>query len=359
MTRRIFSKMKQHKELSRANLVLKWEALVDRDQETLTPWQRMETHAVRDLGFIFSGYHCRCWYYELVEMLRKLVLTGLIMFVPGSTAQVAAALFVSTVSLLNWLNMKPMLDPRSDRFNQLSLSCLACTLYAGLLLRTNSVDGSTRESVVFNLLLLLLVLAVIVMPVMLLGIHVGNVLSKLGVSASVSNRLRSATLVMKYYERRYSTSGVFESRLGRAQTMTAPETRLEEEQEEAQLLERAQRVERMMRRQSALAVPSEGALQPEVELTAPSGGGEEPGECEGAHAGRVGSAAGEATPVGEGGEGSAGDTAEQARLEGLLEAAGLPDAEAPAAEGVTYEANPLLEAAGGRAEVEASGGDGG
>ena len=41
------------------------------------------------VGFVFGSYHGKCWWYELLDLIRKLVLNGLMVFVgEGTAAQV-------------------------------------------------------------------------------------------------------------------------------------------------------------------------------------------------------------------------------------------------------------------------------
>ena len=50
------------------------------------PQERLATSRV---GFIFMMYHASTWWYEIADLLRKLILTGLVTFVEkGSSTQV-------------------------------------------------------------------------------------------------------------------------------------------------------------------------------------------------------------------------------------------------------------------------------
>ena len=47
-------------------------------------------------GFLYAKYEDRAWYWELVEMFRKLLFTSLIMFLAQGTAtQIVIAMFIS------------------------------------------------------------------------------------------------------------------------------------------------------------------------------------------------------------------------------------------------------------------------
>eukprot|EP00961_Rhodomonas_salina_P159625 2149958-Rhodomonas_salina.1 len=50
----------------------------------------LERKAIEDLGFLFLTYKPRCWWYELFELMRKLVIVGTLAFVwDGTSSQVA------------------------------------------------------------------------------------------------------------------------------------------------------------------------------------------------------------------------------------------------------------------------------
>ena len=64
--------------------------LADRDPAELTVFQKMEFNAISRVGFIFQMYHTRTWWYEILDLGRKLMLTGLIAFIEnGSATQVS------------------------------------------------------------------------------------------------------------------------------------------------------------------------------------------------------------------------------------------------------------------------------
>eukprot|EP00959_Pyramimonas_sp_CCMP1952_P079164 1654735-Pyramimonas_sp.AAC.1 len=53
---------------------------------------RDERTATSDIGFIFVMYHANTWWYEIADLVRKLILTSLITFVEkGSSVQVPGA----------------------------------------------------------------------------------------------------------------------------------------------------------------------------------------------------------------------------------------------------------------------------
>jgi len=50
---------------------------------------RMQKKAISRLGVLFDNYHVHCWWYEILDLIRKLVLNGLMVFIgEGTAAQV-------------------------------------------------------------------------------------------------------------------------------------------------------------------------------------------------------------------------------------------------------------------------------
>ena len=49
-------------------------------------FQYMERKALARFAMLVDGYHTRCWWYELLDLCRKLFLNALIMFVGDGSA---------------------------------------------------------------------------------------------------------------------------------------------------------------------------------------------------------------------------------------------------------------------------------
>ena len=49
-------------------------------------FQHMERKAMARMGLLVESYHTGCWWFELLDLCRKLFLNGLIVFVGGNSA---------------------------------------------------------------------------------------------------------------------------------------------------------------------------------------------------------------------------------------------------------------------------------
>ena len=125
-----------------------------------------EATAVRHCGQLFASYQTECWYWELVELLRKLVLTGALVFVDsGGSGQIAVGLLVAGFFLVGNLALSPYADPSVDRSAQAALIEIVLILFAGLLVKVETVEG-TNDRKVIGALLLVTSCAVFVTPVL-------------------------------------------------------------------------------------------------------------------------------------------------------------------------------------------------
>lgn len=90
------------------------------------------------LGFIYFAYSDRCWWYEVVELSRKLFLNGIICLIyPGSMSQVVFGAFICFLYLIAVTSIYPY-KTSSDQY--LAVAChvqLFVTLICGLCLKAS------------------------------------------------------------------------------------------------------------------------------------------------------------------------------------------------------------------------------
>ncbi|KAK3272961.1 hypothetical protein CYMTET_18773 [Cymbomonas tetramitiformis] len=143
----------------------------DHGVKALTYKQKLEKSAVDHLGFIFSTYHIRAWWYELADLLRKLVLVGAVNFVPAAGgAQLLAALAICfTFIVLNCV-LSPDVDEVVDRFTLMALFQLYLTLIVGLALKMREEEEREDElsDDVIGVVLVVLDLLIFVTPLCML-----------------------------------------------------------------------------------------------------------------------------------------------------------------------------------------------
>ena len=99
-----------------------------------------------ECGFLFSIYTSRCWYWESVELLRKLALTSILALIsPGSAGQVVVGCLVALFMLLANIKLKPFASRSLNVVNQAAQLNLFLLLFTGLLLKVD-LDGDDSKA---------------------------------------------------------------------------------------------------------------------------------------------------------------------------------------------------------------------
>ena len=87
-------------------------------------------------GFLFSAYKPEAWWWEIVLLSQKLLLTGLIIFIkPDTASQLAAAFLISMTFLVLHVCYKPFADSKEEDLCFVSNLSITLTLFCGLLLK--------------------------------------------------------------------------------------------------------------------------------------------------------------------------------------------------------------------------------
>jgi hypothetical protein len=103
----------------------------------------LERTAIGCMGFLFVDYKVGYWFFELIEQLRKLLMTSVIVFFfPGSIYQLTGGILVTFVGLVLCLALKPYLRPQHTALQALCLSVQAVTLFYGVILIANNPDNT-------------------------------------------------------------------------------------------------------------------------------------------------------------------------------------------------------------------------
>ena len=102
-----------------------------------------EKLAMLRVGFLIKNYNVQSWYFELVEMSRKLFMTSIVTFVyQGSAAQLVAALVVTLLSLVHILYAQPFLDHKIGNTQTYALVAQCMTLIYGLTIIVQTLSDS-------------------------------------------------------------------------------------------------------------------------------------------------------------------------------------------------------------------------
>ncbi|TYZ62049.1 hypothetical protein PybrP1_007518 [[Pythium] brassicae (nom. inval.)] len=123
------------------------------------------------LGFIYADYSQAYWWFEVVDLSRKLFLSGVIMFVQnGSVEQVLLAITVCLVTMWFLLFFQPYGDYSDNLIASVTQLQLFLTLWLGVMIRLN--DMNEEALINKHLLSLLLVGTCIIVTIFGLGMIV-------------------------------------------------------------------------------------------------------------------------------------------------------------------------------------------
>jgi hypothetical protein len=87
------------------------------------------------LGFLYDSYEPHFWWWEEVEMMRKLVLTGIITFIkPNTPLQMAAGCMLSLLMIIINANFKPYLEDEDDMLQLCCSVAIFTSYFSGFML---------------------------------------------------------------------------------------------------------------------------------------------------------------------------------------------------------------------------------
>jgi hypothetical protein len=116
------------------------------------------------IGFLFEAYHVQCWYWEIVELLRKFLLTGVMSLVsPGSAAQVVMGLLVSFAAVVLYARRRPYSELSVNRLGLYAQVNMTLFLLVALLLKVKA-DEANSDSRAYNGIVGTLSLSLLVVP---------------------------------------------------------------------------------------------------------------------------------------------------------------------------------------------------
>ena len=127
------------------------------DNEALEP-QEPATELVTGLRFLFENYNSRAWYWEFIEIFRKVILTSALIFLGGeSRAYIGLAFLTSGAYAMLFALVSPMADPFENKLMASSLSVTFVNLAIGAVSRipqenTPSSIDPYLDSIIFNIL---------------------------------------------------------------------------------------------------------------------------------------------------------------------------------------------------------------
>ena len=92
-----------------------------------------ETHPdINRLAFLYHNYEPRSYHFEVIETIRKLVLTGGLIFLkPGTAAQIISAMLICLASMRIYVSFKPFIEEEVDTLSEAAQWQLFFVMFSG------------------------------------------------------------------------------------------------------------------------------------------------------------------------------------------------------------------------------------
>ena len=117
---------------------------------------RREDVRARHLSFLFEAYEPSCWYFEVVECVRRLALTGLLVFTARNLKlRIVIAAAVSMIFLVAYGAVEPFVDPHADQLATYAQLMTWAHLFFALVITTDAGHGFLPDHVLSTVLILL------------------------------------------------------------------------------------------------------------------------------------------------------------------------------------------------------------
>jgi hypothetical protein len=101
-----------------------------------------EKLAMRRAGFLFAMYRADVWWFEILEMIRKLIINGVLVYIAYTEIRTAVGFAVCFLSLLVSMQMRPFASPKLNQLMVTGLAFQTTTLTYGILV---SVQGNALK----------------------------------------------------------------------------------------------------------------------------------------------------------------------------------------------------------------------
>ncbi|KAL3928027.1 MAG: hypothetical protein SGPRY_002566 [Prymnesium sp.] len=106
----------------------------------------MDRRYATRMGILYSKYKRECWWWEVFDLTRKLLLTTVIVFVEsGSVLQIWSGIFISLLALVMTVQFRPFTNWKLDLLNFTSQLCTLLTLICSLGFHRDSAENGLTK----------------------------------------------------------------------------------------------------------------------------------------------------------------------------------------------------------------------
>ncbi|GMH70768.1 hypothetical protein TL16_g05490 [Triparma laevis f. inornata] len=112
---------------------------------------------IKSLAFLYDSYEPKYYWFEVVETLRKLMLSGGLVILGKSLGQIIASMLICLGSMRVFAGCEPYIEYNVDIFNEMSQWQIFFAMFAALLIKVEDMRGEAgnfRSEKAFDLILL-------------------------------------------------------------------------------------------------------------------------------------------------------------------------------------------------------------
>ena len=128
-------------------------------------------HATQEeIGFLFHHYKKEYWYFEVVDLIRKLLLTSVVVFIyPDTPMQLVVGSLMALAIMVVYAKLSPLHNRRNDFIQIMCQGAIFFSLFSALLFKVGSRDGSVMWVLVDALLGIFTILPIALVCLLLIA----------------------------------------------------------------------------------------------------------------------------------------------------------------------------------------------
>ena len=137
--------------------------------------QNEEAHpSLKSMRFLYENYQPKFWWFEVFETLRKLSLTGFLVFLaPGTGLQIGIAMMITMFSLRVYVKLQPFQDPFANKLAEVAQWQLLVTIFCALAIKVK-LDGLQDHQSFDSFLTSIQVIPVLLVTFYFIGIKINS-----------------------------------------------------------------------------------------------------------------------------------------------------------------------------------------